>query len=108
MAVKLIYHVLAMLLSWMVLHARSDTTKRSKSSCCAINWACCSDAYPGRGPAGATQVVHVGHQRGGGLIAGMRIAALQEVGVVAMRRRIRQLVTIGRPTAPNSRPCPAR
>ena len=49
MAVKLIYHVLAMLLSWMVLHARSDTTKRSKSSCCAINWACCSDAYPRRG-----------------------------------------------------------
>ena len=45
-------------------------------------------------------VVHAGHQRGGGLVAGTRIAALEEVGVVAMRRRIRQLVTVGRPDGP--------
>ena len=45
-------------------------------------------------------VVHAGHQRIGGLVAGTRIPALEEVGVVAMRRRVRQLVTVGRPDGP--------
>ena len=45
-------------------------------------------------------VVHAGHQRIGGLVVGTRIPALEEIGVVAMRRRIRQLVTVGRPDGP--------
>ena len=45
-------------------------------------------------------VVYAGHQRIGGLVAGTRIPALEKVGVIAMRRRIRQLVTVGRPDGP--------
>jgi hypothetical protein len=53
-AVKLIYQVFAKLLSWMVLHARSDTATRSRSLPCATSWPCCSGAHPDRGSAGPT------------------------------------------------------
>ena len=54
MATKLIYQMFVKLLSWIVLRARSDTTKRSRSSSYGINSPCCSDAHPGPGSAGAT------------------------------------------------------
>ena len=54
MAVKLIYQMFAQLLSWIVLHARSDTATRLRSSSCAINWPYCSDAHRGLGSGGAT------------------------------------------------------
>ena len=41
-AVKLIYQLFAKLPSRTVLHARSDTATRSRSSFCAINLPCCS------------------------------------------------------------------
>ena len=54
MAVKLIYQMLVKLLSWMVLHARSDTAKETRSSFCAINWPSCNDAHHDLGSTGAT------------------------------------------------------
>ena len=56
----------------------------------------------------SAQVVHAGHQRCGGLLAGTRISAREEIGVVAMRSRVRQLVIVGRPDRPESRTWPAR
>jgi hypothetical protein len=54
MAVKLTYQMFAKLLSWMALHARSDATRESRSSFCAINWPYCSDAHRRPHIAGAT------------------------------------------------------
>jgi hypothetical protein len=50
----LIYQMMTKLLSWMVLHATSDTAKRSRSSSCAINWPYYDGAHLGRGSAGLT------------------------------------------------------
>ena len=46
------------------------------------------------------QVVHAVQQRVRGLLAGPRILAGEEVGVVAVRGRMRQLVAVGRPDGP--------
>jgi hypothetical protein len=54
MAVKLIYQMLATLPSWTALHVRSATANDIESSCCAINWPCCSDAHHDRRSAEAT------------------------------------------------------
>jgi hypothetical protein len=41
---KLIYQMFAKLLSWMVLHVRSDTAKEIEIL--VLRWQCCSDAHP--------------------------------------------------------------
>jgi hypothetical protein len=53
-AVKLIYQVFAKLLSWMMLHARSDTANEIEILSCATSWPCCSDAHHDRGSTGPT------------------------------------------------------
>ena len=45
-------------------------------------------------------VVDAVHERGGGLVAGARIPAREEVGVVAVRGRVGQLVVVGRADGP--------
>src|SRR3954453_19861342 len=85
--------------------ARSSESRRDRQGGCrftapGITWPWSSSSPRAASTPSANrhaQVVHAGHQRGGGLIAGTRISAVEEVSLVAMRRRIRQLVTIGRP-----------
>jgi hypothetical protein len=54
MAVKLIYQMFAKLLSWMVLHARSETANEIEILVLRHQLAVCSDARHGHGSAGAT------------------------------------------------------
>ena len=54
MAVRLIYQVFAKLLSWMVLHARSDTAKEIEILVLRHQLLCCNDAIHDHGPAGPT------------------------------------------------------
>ena len=54
MAVKLIYQMFAQLLSWMVLHARSDTANEIEILILRHQLPYCSDAHRGLGSGGAT------------------------------------------------------
>jgi hypothetical protein len=54
-ALKLIYQMFAKLMTWMVLHTRSDTTKDIEILSGAINWRCCSDEHHGHRSAGPTE-----------------------------------------------------
>ena len=54
MALKLIYQVFAKLLSWLVLHARSDTAKEIEILVLRHHRPCCNGARHDRGPAGPT------------------------------------------------------
>jgi hypothetical protein len=51
-ALRLIYHVFAKLLSWMVLRTRSDAAKEIEILVLVINWPCCSAVDRGHGSAG--------------------------------------------------------
>ena len=43
-ALTLIYRIFATFVSWMVVHARPDSPKRSRSSSCATSLSCCNAA----------------------------------------------------------------
>ena len=54
MVLLLIYQMFAKLLSWAVLHARSENAKKVEILVYTINWPCSNDARPGRRSAGLT------------------------------------------------------
>jgi hypothetical protein len=54
-ALRLIYVMFSILLSWMVLRTRSDTTKEIEILVCAAGSPCCNAAHHGHARAGPTE-----------------------------------------------------